>query len=332
MSVIRTVLGDIAAAEFGPCDAHEHLFLDTPLQPGEGFTDPELNLLELRTLAAAGASAVVDWTPIGLGRDPDHLRSLALSTGLHIVAATGVHRDAHYVASDPLRSRTAMDLAELFIEEISIGMDGTDVCAGIIKAGASYHHVSPFERRIMEAAAQAQVATGAPLCVHTEHGTHGGPLVELLTGLGVPGDRIVLAHLDRNPDVGEHAETAQSGAWLGLDGPGRAKYWPDSAVIGLIESLAERGLADRILVGGDVGRAAMLRAYGGGPGLDYVFARFRPRLARELGEELADTIFIKNPGNDGRLNLRAVWPVTRRRSRTGRGSRCGSSRRAGRRP
>ena len=39
----------------------------------------------------------------------------------------------------------------------------------------------------------------------------------------------------------------------------------------------------------------MLRAYGGGPGLDYVFARFKPRLERELGAELAERIFVANP-------------------------------------
>ena len=39
----------------------------------------------------------------------------------------------------------------------------------------------------------------------------------------------------------------------------------------------------------------MLRAYGGGPGLDYVFARFKPRLERELGAELSERIFVANP-------------------------------------
>ena len=33
----------------------------------------------------------------------------------------------------------------------------------------------------------------------------------------------------------------------------------------------------------------------GGPGLDYVFARFKPRLERELGQELSDCIFVTNP-------------------------------------
>jgi phosphotriesterase-related protein len=39
----------------------------------------------------------------------------------------------------------------------------------------------------------------------------------------------------------------------------------------------------------------MLRAYGGGPGLDYVFARFKPRLERELGDALSRQIFVANP-------------------------------------
>ena len=120
-------------------------------------------------------------------------------------------------------------------------------------------------------------------------------LVERLGRLGVPAPSIVLAHVDRNPDAGEHAETASTGATLQLDGPGRAKYWPDSTIIALIADLAEAGHAERLLVGGDTGRRGMLRAYGGGPGLDYAFARFKPRLERELGAALADQIFVANP-------------------------------------
>jgi phosphotriesterase-related protein len=120
-------------------------------------------------------------------------------------------------------------------------------------------------------------------------------LVERLERLGVPPASVVLAHVDRNPDAGEHAETAATGAWLQLDGPGRTKYWPDSTILTLIADLAERGHAGRLLLGGDTGRRSMFRAYGGGPGMDYVFARFKPRLERELGAELSEQIFVRNP-------------------------------------
>jgi 5-phospho-D-xylono-1,4-lactonase len=203
------------------------------------------------------------------------------------VAATGLHRDVHYAADDPLRAESEGALAHRFAADL-------ERC-GIIKLGAGYHAISPFEAKAFAAAAAAHDRVGAPVCVHTEHGTMGLGIVERLQKLGVPPDRVILAHVDRNPDAGEHAETATTGAWLQLDGPGRTKYWPDSTILALISDLAERGHANRLLLGGDTGRRSMQRAYGGGPGLDYVFARFKPRLERELGQALSDQIFLANP-------------------------------------
>jgi predicted metal-dependent phosphotriesterase family hydrolase len=287
LDVIRTIRGDIAPAQLGPCDAHEHLFLVTPAQPGDEYADVSKAIEEARTLAAAGARALVDWTPIGLGRDLDGLQAVSEAANLHVVAATGLHRDVHYAADDPLRGESEEALADRFAADLRR--------CGIIKIGASYHVIEPFEAKAFAAAAAAHERVGAPVCVHTEHGTMGLVIVERLRELGVEPERVVLAHVDRNPDPGEHAETAAAGAWLQLDGPGRAKYWPDSTILGLIAELAERGHADRLLLGGDAGRRSMLRAYGGGPGLDYTFARFKPRLERELGRELSERIFVTNP-------------------------------------
>jgi 5-phospho-D-xylono-1,4-lactonase len=285
--VIRTVRGDIAPDELGPCDAHEHLFLVTPAQPGDEYADVDKAIEEATTLRAAGARALVDWTPIGLGRDLEGLAAVSEATGLHIVAATGLHREVHYAPDDPLRDETEEALADRFVDDL-------DRC-GIIKVGAGYHAVTPFEAKAFAAAAAAHARIGAPVCVHTEHGTMGGALVARLGERGVPAERVILAHVDRNPDAGEHAETAAMGAWLQLDGPGRTKYWPDSTILALIDELAERGHAERLLLGGDTGRRSMMRAYGGGPGLDYVFARFKPRLERELGTELSERILVDNP-------------------------------------
>jgi 5-phospho-D-xylono-1,4-lactonase len=285
--IIRTIRGDIEPAELGPCDAHEHLFLVTPAQPGDEYSDTAKAIEEAQTLRGAGASALVDWTPIGLGRDLEGLAAVSEATGLHIVAATGLHRDVHYAADDLVRGETAEALADRFVADL-------ERC-GIIKVGASYHAIKEFEAKAFAAAAAAHTRVGAPVCVHTEHGTMGLAIVERLRDEGVPPERVILAHVDRNPDAGEHAETASAGAWLQLDGPGRTKYWPDSTILALIADLAERGHDDRLLLGGDTGRRSMMRAYGGGPGLDYVFARFKPRLEQELGRELSEQIFVTNP-------------------------------------
>jgi phosphotriesterase-related protein len=290
MRVVRTVRGDIAPSQLGATDAHEHLFFSTPIQPGDEFGDLRSAIDEARTLVDAGGQALVDWTPIGLGRNPDGLRSVAEATGLQIVAATGVHRDAHYPRDHPLRYETVESLADRFVTDVT----GDGVRSGVIKIGASYHRLEPFEQKVFEAAASAHARTGVPVCVHSEHGTMGLDIVTRLSAAGIPPRSVVLAHLDRNPDPGEHAETGATGAWLQLDGPGRAKYWPDSTILQLIGDLVERGLAHRILLGGDTGRRSMMRAYGGGPGLDYLFARFKPRLERELGADLSRRIFVEN--------------------------------------
>jgi 5-phospho-D-xylono-1,4-lactonase len=281
--IVRTVRGDVHPAELGPCDAHEHLFLETPLQPGEGFQDVDRSTEEAAAVAAAGAAAIVDWTPLGLGRSLEGLRAVSAATGLHVVAATGLHRDAHYTPQDPWRATSAEAMAERFTAEVREGG------CGLVKAGGSYHRVTAFEAAALEAAGEARRRTGAPVGVHAEHGTNGFDL------LARAGGEAILAHLDRNPDPGEHAELAAAGAWLQYDGPGRAKYHPDSTILALIAAVADRGFGHRILLGGDCGRALMLRAYGGGPGMDYLFARFKPRLERELGPELSRRVFVENP-------------------------------------
>ena len=129
--------------------------------------------------------------------------------------------------------------------------------------------MTPFEERAFEAAAAAHARTGAPVCVHTQHGTMGLALVERLgrsachrprsssrTSTGTP--TRASTPRPRRP-APRSSSTARA-----------AKYWPDSTILRLIADLAERGLADRLLLGGDTGRRGMLRAYGGGPGLDYV--------------------------------------------------------------
>jgi predicted metal-dependent phosphotriesterase family hydrolase len=108
-------------------------------------------------------------------------------------------------------------------------------------------------------------------------------------------DRVMLAHLDRNLDPGLHAELAARGAYLGYDTIGRIKYHSDAAVLKLIADLQQLGHVDRILLGTDVGRSSMLRAFGGGPGMEVLGRVFLPRLLAEQGSGAVETIMRENP-------------------------------------
>lgn len=290
MNRVRTVLGDLEPGRLGRTDYHEHLFQVTPLLPGDELDDEDLSRAEALLLRQAGIDAMVDATPVGLGRDPDAVKRIAEATGLTVVLTTGGHREPHYPSGHPLLDLTEDDLAALFVRDLTEG-----VRAGVVKAGIGYWSISPFERRVLDAVAAAHVATGAPVMVHLEHGSAAFEVLDLLAKSGVAGDRVALAHVDRNPDPGLHAELAAAGAYLGYDGMARHLQWPDSTVLDCLVRAAEAGAADRILLGGDVARRTRYEAYGGMPGLAYLPRRFVPRLADVAGEALVDRVLVANP-------------------------------------
>ena len=106
-------------------------------------------------------------------------------------------------------------------------------------------------------------------------------VIELVKENGVDPRRVILGHVDRNPDLEYHKKMAAQGVTLGYDGPSRAKYWPDSVLIALIKGMCDAGYADHILLGGDNGRASMWPQYGGGYGHNYIIEKFVPRLLEE---------------------------------------------------
>ena len=304
---VITVRGPVPAASLGVTDAHDHLFLRTPALPGQEFDDLELSTAEVRAARASGISTVVELTPIGCGRRPDLMRELSEATGVRVVAASGYHRDAHYPSGHWVLGAGVDLLAARIVTDLLEGMHPDDwldpaqpldpARAGIIKAGASYQHISAPERDRLTAAARASLRTGAPILVHTEVGTCGQEVVDLLQAEGVPPGRVILAHLDRNPDPEVHAELAARGVMLEYDTPGRIKYRPDSELLGLIEAVVAEGHLDRLLLGLDLGRRDYLRAYGGGPGMTYLMETFVPRLRSRIGPAAVDTILVGNPAS-----------------------------------
>ncbi|NDK23584.1 phosphotriesterase [Streptomyces sp. TR1341] len=292
--VIRTVLGDIRPQELGVCDAHDHLFLRSRQLPGKELDDIAAARAELEAFRAAGGAAVVQWTPHGMGRRAADLATLSRATGVHLACATGLHQAPHVAPEllEGLRGR----LAEVFVTELTEGIGTTGVRAGLIKVAGGFHTLDAHARWTMAAAAEAHHATGAPIAVHLELGTGALDVLDLLCGeLGVPGERVVLGHLNRFPDPVTQRQAAATGCWLAFDGPSRAHHATDWQMPAGARALAEAGFGDRLLLGGDTVTAGA-RSVDGGPGLPYLLRRLRPRLAAELGTELVDRILTEHPG------------------------------------
>lgn len=302
---VITVTGPRDASTLGVVDAHEHLLLRSAATPDDAFTDVERSIEEVRDGLASGLGTIVEMTPIGLGRDPRGMRAISEATGVPVIAATGFHRDLHYPAEHWVHQASIELLAERIVADLRAGMHPADwdeadappdpARAGAIKGGASYHRISPSERRRLEAIGGASAATGAGVLVHAEVGTAAHEIVDLLEAAGARADRIALAHMDRNPDWELHAEVAARGVTLEYDTIGRTKYHPDSVVLDLVERMAGAGHLDRLMLGLDLGARSYLRAYDGGPGLRYLVAVFAPRLRRRLGDDATARILIANP-------------------------------------
>jgi phosphotriesterase-related protein len=303
---IRTVLGDIAPDDLGPTDYHEHLFQSTPLLPGEDLDDESASAEEAQALRRSGAAAMVEATPTGLGARPEAVARIAQVSGLHIVHTSGLHREEHYGQEDPLRAAREDALQTLFERDLLEGMRtgsgapalapaGTPIRAGLLKAGIGLWSMSSFERRVLAAVAAVSSSWDAPVMVHLEHGSAAHEVLDVLSAAGCQPERVALAHVDRNPDPGLLHELAARGAYLGFDGAARHQYWPDSVLVECLSQVASRGGGARILLGGDVARRSRYVAYGGMPGLGYLFDRFVPRVRDALGEEATDAILSTNP-------------------------------------
>jgi predicted metal-dependent phosphotriesterase family hydrolase len=306
----RTVLGEVRGASLGACNYHEHLFQTSPLLKNEELDDEAASCAEAESLGAAGTTAMVEATPTGLGRWPEAVARISLATGLHVVHVTGAHRDEHYPANHWLTQCSEDDLVRRFSSDIIDGLPADDlpergpvalapggdpIRAGMTKAGIGYWRISSFERRVLIADARVAEMTGVPVMVHLEYCSAAWEVLAALGEAGLPPDRVVLAHADRNLDPGLHAELTLAGSYLGYDGAARHREAPDSAILNCLEKVLASGDPSRIVLGGDVARRSRYRSYGGLPGLDYLQTRFVPRLRAQVGSELTQLLLVANP-------------------------------------
>jgi phosphotriesterase-related protein len=303
--MIRTVHGDVPAAQLGACYAHEHVLGGgAPGYADDQFLldDPERARAEIRIARAAGLAAMVDATPCAMGRNVLELARISRDSGIHIVAATGLHLASSYVQRHWMTQYGEAELERLFVADLEEGIDEHDYVgpivrrtphrAGVVKIASGGRHLSPVETTVFGAAARASIRTGAPILTHTDGPESAGAQVEFLAGAGVHPGRIILSHLDRRPDVAAIAGLLAAGSYAELD---QAARNPD-ATLSVILGLMAAGLGDRILVGMDMGRRRYWQSYGGRPGLAFLLIDFTERLkASGVPEADVRRLFVDNP-------------------------------------
>ena len=309
MGFARTVLGDIDATELGVTHAHEHLVIAGG-RPVEFCADIRLDSVdkaveELAPARSLGLRSVVDAMPADCGRDIAMLASISRQSGVNIIAATGVHTQRYYHDRHWSRRLDSDQIAGLFIDKIESGIDLMDLAgpsviraehrAGVIKVGGWDDFPNDRDHRVFEAAAIAQVRTGAPILTHCERGLRAIEQVDFLVAHGASPGHLIVSHVDKVVDRAYHREIASRGAFMEYD---QASRWgdEDNGTLQLLEWMAEDGYIDHVVMGHDHARRSHWTAYGGGPGLSFLLGKFTRLMgARGLPAEIHTAVFRTNP-------------------------------------
>ena len=300
---IHTIKGQVEIDALGLILPHEHLFTDLrgPHVPdyaqGEASAVVQVVGPHLADAAAVGVTALVECSTVGVGRNLSMLQSLAEATSIHIVAPTGVYRDAYIPTS--LRDTSESELADLWTKELSEGIEGTAIRAGFIKLAMSDDGPTPLEIRNLKAAARASQNTGAVIAIHTLGGRIAREEMNILEEAGLDLQRFIWVHAQTEPDVSVLKEAAQRGAYVELDTVG-APFQSQPVLLETAIDLIESDLTDHLLLSHDAGWYNPSRPDGlpddGYRGYTALAKDFIPELLqRGISEEQVRQITMHNP-------------------------------------
>ena len=260
MSQVQTVLGPVDAAGLGQTLMHEHVFVVTaevqsnyPEEWGDEETRIADAVRRLAELPKNGITTFVDVTAIGQGRNiPRIARIAAQVPELNIVVATGVYTFDEV----PLFfwRRPPRTMTDFFIRDITEGIAGTGVKAGMLKCAVDTKGLVSGVGQVLRSVARAHVETGGtPVTVHTHAaGKHGPAILDVLNAEGVDLSRVVLGHCgDAVDDPGYLATLADAGVTLGMDRFGIDHFATFHQRADLVAEMCRRGYADRMVLSHD---------------------------------------------------------------------------------
>jgi len=276
---VQTVLGPVETSKLGFTLSHEHIAASSA---GIWQAWPELFGGRARFVSTAvdqlkrakdeGVDTIIDCTTIDLGRDIRLMQKIARRSGMQVVAATGHWLDP----SNTMRARTVEELADFFMREITVGIEGTDIKAGIIKV-ANGAMIDPFGEKVLRAAARVSKATGLPVTTHSPGAQRiGEKQAVIFEDEGLAPGRVCIGHTDNSP-ADYQMRLAQRGYYLGMDqlprggpaAPGTPLQAPGALIwdqrYRQIKALIDAGMANRLMLGNDHSLGMTLQATAADP-------------------------------------------------------------------
>lgn len=281
MSWLFTTLGPKARDELGLILPHEHIFVDLGARDRLDFGQAEardvVSLMgpEVERARAAGVSALVECTPVGVGRRVDLVGAVSQATNFPIAVATGIYREpwvppwAHDAREDALSAWMLSELEE--------GIENTGIRAAFIKLSAGDDGITEVEKKILRAAISAARETGATIGSHTIRGCVVREQLDIIEQYGYTASRFIWIHASAEPDFALNVEIAKRGAWIEYDWIGGSQ--PDAFFIERIRRLLDAGYGNQLLLSQDRGWFDPSKPNGGAPKpFTYLTQTFLPAL------------------------------------------------------
>jgi phosphotriesterase-related protein len=254
MATIDGVLGPIDTADLGFTLMHEHILIAN-WSMRQAFADwvdtdevIERATQELVSAKELGVRTVVDLTPINIGRDIRVIREVARRAELQVVAATGLY----YTEEPWLEAWPAEKLVEWLIRDLTDGIQGTDVKAGIVKCATNHAGVTPTNRKLLQVAARLHRESGVPISTHTAVENRSGlAQQDVFEQEGVDLGRVVIGHCGDSEDLDYLEAILARGSFIGMDRFGIDIILPTEKRVATIAELCRRGHAGRMVLSHD---------------------------------------------------------------------------------
>lgn len=256
MTSVNSVAGVIDSTDLGITLVHEHLRTrreDVPVQFPHLYDDTSgvaAVIEQVRAAQARGLRTICDPTVLGLGRDVRFMSAVAHATGLQVIAATGIYTFDKLPGYFATRGIDA--LADAFVHDLEVGIQGTDSRAGFIKCTTDAPGITTDVEKLLRAAARAHRRTGRPIMTHSHPATGTGlAQQEIFLSEGVDLRRVLIGHCGDTADLGYLERTAQRGSYLGMD-----RYaWPFFMAAAernrTVAAMVERGYGGQMMLSHD---------------------------------------------------------------------------------
>jgi phosphotriesterase-related protein len=282
MPQLLTTLGPKKAAELGLILPHEHVFVDlrTWDQPGYAQANPAevITLMgpEIERARAAGVTAIVECSPVGVGRRADILKAVSEATAFPLVVPTGVYREPWIPPW--IHQASEQQLTEWMTGELGGEIETSGVQANWIKLSAGDDGLTATETKVLRAAARAAASCRAVIGSHTIRGQVVRTQLDIIEDCGYLAERFIWVHAMIESDFNLNLEMARRGAWIEYDSIGSDQAG-DQLILERILKMLDAGFAEQILLSHDRGWYDPAQPGGGEPRpYTYLSEIFLPRL------------------------------------------------------